>query len=127
MRRRGAIDFVAAQQHLAIQEADGCIAFLEENRCRWGVSLCDTVEVLYACFWSAGMQVLLCVDGRRREAAPNGGRAGQLIGALLMPMVPPCSQLGLVMGGARAGQTWELREVEHREHPHCKTTSAKTI
>jgi hypothetical protein len=24
------------------------------------------------------------------------------------------------MGGARAGQTRELREVEHREHLHCK-------
>jgi hypothetical protein len=75
MRRRGAIDFVAAQQHSDIQEADGCVAFVEEDRCRWVVSVCDTVEVLYEWFWWAGMQVLLCVDGRRREAAATGGRA----------------------------------------------------
>jgi hypothetical protein len=45
--------------------------------------------------WDAGPAVR---RWKKKKGRPNGGRAGQLIGALLMPC-PPCSQLGLVMGG----------------------------
>jgi hypothetical protein len=69
----GAIDFVLAQHHWEVDEVDGCIAFVEEKGLRWGASVCDTVEVLYECFWSAGMQVLLCVDGGGREVGWAAG------------------------------------------------------
>jgi hypothetical protein len=67
-----------------------------------------------------------CASMEEEERPSNGGRAGQLIGAVLM-LRHPCSQRGLVMGRWASCSDQAGTTATHRQHPHRRTTEMDLV